>query len=128
MTAGGRAPFLFLNLFSVKWCTMLAYGKGIYHFTMNTHLSLLVTLTWLRITDNSQWKTFDNLDLSLVTSRRDHLWDLLTIWLAICTWYLHENNITLKYHNTFVTVTSDRRKVQVGIPKDRKSCTRNTMG
>ncbi len=45
---------------------------GTDHFTMTTHLLLLVTLTWLRIIDSSLWKTFDNLDLSLVMSRRDH--------------------------------------------------------
>ncbi len=82
---------------------------------MTTHLLLLVTLTWLRIIDNSLWKTFDNLDLTLVTSRRDHLWKILTIWLAICAWYLHENNITLKYLNTFVTVTSDRKEGKSGL-------------
>ncbi len=89
--------------------------SGTDHFTMNTHLSLLVTLTWLRIIDNSPWKTFDNLDLSLVTSRRDHLWKILTIWLAICASYLHENNITSKYRNTFVTVTSDRKEGKSGL-------------
>ncbi len=85
------------------------------HFTMTTHLSSLVTLTWLRIIDNSLWKTFDNLDLSLVTSRRDHLWKILNIWLAIWAWYLLENNITLKYHNTFMTVTSDRKEGKSGL-------------
>ncbi len=60
---------------------------GTDHFTMTTHLSLLVTLTWLRIIDNSLWKTFDN----------------------------HENNITLKYRNTFVTVTSDRKEGKSGL-------------
>ncbi len=92
---------------------MLAYG--IDHFTMNTHLSLLVTLTWLRIIDNSLWTTFDNLDLSLVTFRRDHLWKILTIWLQICALYLHENNIILKYRNTFVTVTNDRKEGKSGL-------------
>ena len=68
---------------------------GTDHFTMNTHLRVF-----------HQNKILE-LDVLLLT--------ICEKWSAICAWYLHENNTTLKYCNTFVTVTSDRKEGKSGL-------------